>query len=212
MTTIPIRAGRSLAAVAAAAVIAGAALASCAGPPTTERPAGSPATSAAEATGAVAHNAADIGFAQMMIPHHRQALELAELVPGRSDDAAVITLASTISAEQQPEIDTMSALLAAWGVDPEAPAEEHNGHGGMSGPMAGMVDETTMARLGELRGRPFDTLWLQSMISHHRGAIEMARVEVADGQNDEMRALARGVITAQQAEIDQMQRMLEEGS
>lgn len=216
MTTNPIHAARPRVAVAALAVMtvmALPALAACGGSPTAgEAPGGGPATSAAEATGAVAHNAADITFAQMMIPHHQQALELADLVPGRSDNAAVITLASTISAEQQPEIDTMRALLAGWDVDPDAMPGGHAGHGGMDGQAAGMVDEATMARLGELQGQPFDELWLTSMISHHQGAVEMARVEVADGRNDEMVALARGVITAQQSEIAQMQRLLDEGA
>ena len=215
MPIIPTPLAKPLAAIVALAALAvpAAALTSCAGTPTPEQSPGGPATSAAEATGAVAYNAADITFAQMMIPHHQQALELADLVPGRSDNAAVITLASTIAGQQQPEIDTMRALLEGWDVDPDATGG-HAGHGGMdgqmAGQMAGMVDEATITRLGGLQGQAFDTLWLQSMIGHHRGAIEMARAEVADGQNDEMLALARGVITVQQSEIDQMQRLLDE--
>ena len=74
--------------------------------------------------------------------------------------------------------------------------------------MAGMVDEATMAQLKTLNGTAFDTLWLQSMIGHHQGAIEMAKAELANGQNVDAKQLAQNIINAQQAEIDQMQKML----
>lgn len=151
-----------------------------------------------------AHNADDVMFAQMMIPHHQQALELSALVPDRSSNPAVVDLAAKIAAEQQPEINAMKALLLQWDVDPNA-AADHGGHG-MG--MAGMVDEATMTRLDSLKGSDFDTLWLQSMISHDQGAIEMAKAEVANGQSADMTTLAKSIITAQQAEIDQMKQML----
>ena len=59
-----------------------------------------------------------------------------------------------------------------------------------------------------LKGAEFDTLWLQSMISHHQGAIEMAKTEIANGENADMIAMAKNIVTAQQAEIDQMKQML----
>ncbi|TGD89891.1 DUF305 domain-containing protein [Mycolicibacterium sp. CH28] len=159
-----------------------------------------PATTSTEAV--AAHNADDVMFAQMMIPHHQQALELAAMVPQRSTDPAVTKLASTIAAEQQPEINTMKALLLQWDVDPHAAAD----HGGMG--MQGMVDDATMAKLGSLKGAGFDTLWLQSMIGHHQGAIEMAKAEIANGTSADMTTLAKSIVTAQQAEIDQMKQML----
>jgi len=149
-----------------------------------------------------AHNAHDVTFAQMMIPHHQQAVELAALVPDRSTNPAVVKLAATISGEQQPEITAMKALLVQWDVDPNAASD----HSDM--PMAGMVDDATMAELQSLKGAEFDTLWLQSMISHHQGAIEMAEGEVAGGQNVDMTKMAENMVTAQQAEIDQMKQML----
>lgn len=151
-----------------------------------------------------AHNADDIMFAQMMIPHHQQALELSALVPERSSNPAVIALAAKIAAEQQPEINTMKALLLQWDADP-TPASDHGGHG-MT--MQGMVDDATMAKLQSLKGAEFDTLWLQSMIGHHQGAIEMAKAQVANGSSADMTTLAKSIITAQQAEIDQMKQML----
>ena len=148
------------------------------------------------------HNAQDVMFAQMMIPHHQQALELAALVPGRSTNPAVAKLADAIAAQQQPEINAMKAQLAQWEVDPHGMA----GHGGM--PMTGMVDDATMAKLKTLQGKEFDTLWLQSMIGHHQGAIEMAGAEVAGGQSPDMIAMAQNIVTVQQTEIDQMKQML----
>ena len=147
----------------------------------------------------------DVMFAQMMIPHHEQALELAALVPDRSTDPAVIALAARIAAEQQPEISGMKALLLQWAVDPNE-AAHGSGHAGMT--MAGMVDDATMAKLGTLTGAEFDALWLRSMINHHRGAIEMARVEIANGRNADMITMARNIASAQQAEVDQMTQML----
>ncbi len=149
-----------------------------------------------------AHNAHDVTFAQMMIPHHQQAIELSALVPDRSTNPAVVTLATTISGEQQPEIAAMKALLVQWDVDLNATSD----HSDM--PMAGMVDDATMTKLQSLKGAEFDTLWLQSMISHHQGAIEMAGGEVAAGQNVDMISMAKNIVTAQQAEIDQMKKML----
>jgi len=152
-----------------------------------------------------AHNADDVMFAQMMIPHHQQAVELAAMVPDRSNNPDVIALAAKIAGEQQPEIDTMKALLLQWNVDPNEMSHE-SGHAGMA--MAGMVNDATMVRLDSLKGASFDMLWLQSMISHHQGAIEMAKTEIADGKSADLITLAKNIVAAQQAEIDQMKQML----
>ena len=74
--------------------------------------------------------------------------------------------------------------------------------------MPGMVDDGTMSKLESLKGAEFDTLWLQSMIGHHEGAIEMANTEIADGANADAKTLAQEIVTAQQAEIAQMKQML----
>ncbi|MGY4710614.1 DUF305 domain-containing protein [Mycolicibacterium sp. CBM1] len=189
---------RTVAVVAALATVG--ALSACSTPQETATKSSPATTSEAVA----AHNADDVMFAQMMIPHHQQAVELSAMVPDRSADQALTALAAKISAEQQPEINTMKALLLQWDVDPNA-MSDHGGHGM---PMQGMVDDATMAKLASLKGPEFDTLWLQSMISHHQGAIEMAKSEVANGQSVDMAALAKSIITAQQAEIDQMKQML----
>ena len=147
----------------------------------------------------------DRDFAAMMIPHHQQAVELAAMVPDRSTNPDVLALATKIAGAQQPEINTMKALLLQWDVDPNEMSHE-SGHAGMA--MAGMVDDATMVKLDNLKGTDFDTLWLQSMISHHEGAIAMAKTEIADGKSADMVTLAGSIVTAQQAEIDQMKQML----
>lgn len=161
----------------------------------------SPAASAVSAAG---HNTDDVMFAQLMIPHHQQAVQLAGLVPDRSANPALLQLAARIAGQQQPEINAMKAMLAQWEVDSsEMP---HQGAHGMT--MAGMVDEATMVRLEALKGAEFDSLWLTSMIGHHEGAIEMANVEIADGANVDMVGLARAIVAAQQAEINEMKQIL----
>jgi uncharacterized protein (DUF305 family) len=151
------------------------------------------------------YDADDVAFATQMIPHHQQAVDLSALVPDRSTNPQVIQLAQTISAEQAPEIQTLKAFLVQWKENPDSDTG-HSGHDGMA--MDGMVDDATMQRLKSLKGPEFDTLWLQSMIGHHRGAIEMAKAEIANGANVDAKTLAQSIITAQQAEIDQMNKML----
>jgi uncharacterized protein (DUF305 family) len=184
---------------AAATVIA---LSSCS--TSTKEDRGAPESPAASADMESGHNTDDVMFAQMMIPHHQQAVELAALVPDRSTNPQVQQLAASIAGQQQPEINAMKAMLAQWEVD--SSEMTHQGAHGMT--MAGMVDEATMVRLEALKGTEFDSLWLTSMIGHHEGAIEMANVEIADGSNVDMVGLARAIVTAQQGEIDQMKQIL----
>jgi uncharacterized protein (DUF305 family) len=185
------------------AALAAAALTSCSTAATQDHSAHQ-STVAATGEASAPHDADDAMFGQMMIPHHEQAVELAGLVPERSTNPALVTLAATIAGQQKPEIDSMKAMLTAWGVNPDD-ASHGSGHAGIT--MQGMVGEATMVTLEALRGAEFDKLWLTSMISHHRGAIDMAKSEIADGKNPEMIALARNIVTAQQAEIDQMTAM-----
>jgi uncharacterized protein (DUF305 family) len=152
-----------------------------------------------------AFNADDISFASNMVPHHEQAVELSALVPERSTNPEVIALAQAIQAAQEPEIATMKAFLVQWNENPDTQTG-HEGHD--MGSMDGMVDTATMARLESLTGAEFDTLWLQSMIGHHEGAIKMAETEIADGANVDAKSLAQHIIDEQQAEIAQMRTML----
>ena len=151
-------------------------------------------------------NADDVAFATNMIPHHQQAVEMSALVPDRSTNPEVIQLAEQISAAQGPEIEAMKVFLVQWKENPDSNTG-HTVHGNMA--MAGMVDEAAMAKLASLNGAEFDTLWLESMIGHHQGAIEMAKAEIANGENVDAIGLAKTIVGTQQAEIDQMNRMLE---
>ncbi|MFG1934186.1 DUF305 domain-containing protein [Mycobacterium sp. NPDC048908] len=149
-------------------------------------------------------NADDVAFATNMIPHHQQAVDLSALVPDRTTNGRLVELAKQISAAQQPEIEVMKVLLVQWNENPDA----GSGHGGHGAAMHGMVDEATMTKLTSSSGAEFDKLWLESMISHHQGAIEMAKAETANGDNVDAKNLAQKIVTAQEAEIGQMKQML----
>ena len=152
-----------------------------------------------------AHNGADVTFAQQMVPHHEQAVEMADLAldPARGASTAVVGLAQRIRAAQQPEIDQLTGLLEEWGEDASS------GHGGHAGhDMAGMMTDEQMSQLADSAGATFDERWLQMMVEHHEGAVEMAGTEAADGQDADATALARTIVETQQAEIAEMKELL----
>lgn len=197
---------RAAVVTAAAALVGG--LAACG----TSTSGSSPSPSASGSTAAAAdHNAADVSFAQMMIPHHEQAIVMAKMVPAHTQDAKLRALASQIEAAQGPEIATMKGWLAEWGASP-APSNssmmgmDHNSHGGMA--TSGMMTDQQMMDLDGADGSAFDKMWLQMMIAHHEGAITMAKQELADGQNAQAKALAQAIIDGQTKEINQMKQML----
>jgi uncharacterized protein (DUF305 family) len=150
-------------------------------------------------------NDADVSFAQQMIPHHRQAIQMAQHAEQRASSAEVKRLAREIEKAQDPEIQTMAGWLQAWGQDvPEGTA--HTGHGAAD--MPGMMSDQEMQALQDASGAAFDRMFLQMMIKHHDGAIQMARTEQANGQNADAIALARQIESAQTNEISVMKRLL----
>ena len=159
----------------------------------------------------------DIMFAQMMIPHHQQAVEMADIAlakPGASP--FVRTLAEQIKAAQQPEIDEMTSWLSSWGATPAPMASGHDmsshneyGFDAASGGMPGMMSAKEMKQLERAKGAAFDRLWLRMMIAHHQGAITMAEEVQATTANDAVLALATAIATAQRSEIEQMQAELD---
>jgi uncharacterized protein (DUF305 family) len=149
------------------------------------------------------HNATDVTFAQKMIPHHQQALDMAAMVPSRTTNDDLIVLAKHIALDQQAEIETLQDLLRQWG---EPPAPVQTAHQGMA--MDGMVDAATMDTLKTLTGADFDNLWLESMISHHQGAIAMAEPEIAHGEDPTAVKMAKIIAEWQQMEIGRMHAML----
>jgi len=151
-------------------------------------------------------NPQDAAFARNMIHHHRQALDMASIAADRKASPAVAGLAAKIQATQQPEIDTMSGWLRAWGKEVLAEGMSHG-----AGPnMPGMMTGEQMDELNGAEGADFDTLFLKMMIEHHQGAITMAKAEQAGGKNSDAKTLAEKVIAGQSAEITAMQ-ILQQG-
>jgi uncharacterized protein (DUF305 family) len=147
-------------------------------------------------------NDADVTFAQNMIAHHQQAVEMADLAATRAANAQAKTLATQIKAAQQPEIDKMTAWLTAWG-KPTVPAGGHGGHS-----MPGMMSTQDMDKLKAASGAAFDKQFAQMMIDHHTGAIEMAREVQKNGSNPEVKKLAADIEKTQQAEIETLKLLL----
>ena len=175
--------------------------------------------SAPSPTEARQHNDQDAAFAQGMIPHHRQAVEMADLAPERAGSQAVKDLAAQIKAAQDPEITTMSGWLTSWGLEvpaESAPGTDHGSDHGMdhgSGEhdgMPGMMSQEDMTSLAGLSGEKFDRSFLEMMIAHHEGAVTMAAAEQEKGAYGPAKDLAAAIITAQKAEIDQMKKLLGE--
>lgn len=177
----------------------------------------SPAAPVTAAQGA--GSTADVAFAQSMIPHHRQAVEMADLALADQSGASdpVKQLAQQIKDAQDPEIGQMTMWLQQWGAPTAMPGAtsadqmsgiDHGGHdmGGMT--VSGMMTDKQMADLTRARGRQFDDMWLTMMLEHHQGAIAMARQARSSSDNPDVTALADRIISAQQSEIATMQNIL----
>ncbi|MFG2779240.1 DUF305 domain-containing protein [Streptomyces prunicolor] len=168
-------------------------------------------TVSATATGG--HNAADVSFSKEMIQHHRQAVEMAGLAAGHASSARVKSLATKVEGAQAPEIKTMSGWLTSWGE--QVPQDMSGMDSGMDHDMSsstpGMMSDADMGKLEKASGADFDTMFLTMMIEHHEGAVSMAKAEKTDGEYKPATELAAGVITAQSAEIEQMNKMLGKG-
>ncbi|MER7720817.1 DUF305 domain-containing protein [Streptomyces flaveolus] len=211
-----VRRGAALVAAGAAALV----LAACGGDGDGGSPAGhgghnaaSPSAPASASAPRGQHNAADVAFAKGMIPHHRQAVEMAGLAPGRARSADVKKLAADIKKAQDPEIETLSGWLTSWGE--EVPAEgamDHSVHGtDGTGGMGGMMTAQEMTELENASGTAFDTAFTEMMIKHHEGAVEMAEAERADGAYGPAKKMAGEIIASQSAEIEQMNKLLGKG-
>lgn len=167
---------------------------------------GAPATSSS--AGSIANvSDSDVSFAQQMIPHHQQAVEMADLALTRETSPEVKKLAEQIKAAQGPEIEMMSMWLQSWGAPMEM-GEDHSGHdmGGMD--MSGMMSDDDMQALADAQGAEFDRMWLEMMIAHHQGAISMAEQVKGASSNADVTSLAGAVMTGQAEEIDTMQKLL----
>lgn len=165
------------------------------------------------------HNAADMTFAQEMISHHSQAITMSNILLDKNDiNPEVVRLAQQIKAAQQPEIDQMKSWVTTWGASMSSSSQGHD-MGQMSAgesmspsmgghDMPGMMTEQQLQQLREAQGTAAARLYLTQMIEHHRGAVAMAKTEIQDGKNPEAIALARKIISDQESEIAEMQRLL----
>ncbi len=148
------------------------------------------------------HNEADITFVQDMIPHHEQAIEMAEIA-SESSTPAIQNLARQIERQQDPEIRRMENLLEEWG-EPMGMGEHHMGS------MPGMMSEEQLQELKSASGLSLDRMFLTMMVEHHKGAIEMAEMEIDQGESEDAIALAEDIAQAQRSEVDAMQPLLGE--
>jgi uncharacterized protein (DUF305 family) len=151
-----------------------------------------------------AHDDADVTFASRMIPHHEQAIEMSDVLLAKgSVDPEVTALAQRIKDAQGPEVARMSGWLAGWGADPTPSSK-----GGMEGMGDGMMNPSDLDALRNATGDRAAHLFLTGMVKHHRGAVAMAQTELASGQDADAKQLAQDIITTQQAEIAEMNRLL----
>ncbi|MCM0615500.1 DUF305 domain-containing protein [Paenarthrobacter sp. TYUT067] len=149
------------------------------------------------------HNAADVMFAQMMIPHHAQAVEMSDAMLAKANIPAAITeLANKIKAAQAPEIEKMTGWLQSWNM-PVMGSSGHGGHG-----MDGMVSESDLQKLSEAQGTEASKIFLSQMIAHHEGAISMAKTETSQGKFPEAIQLSKDIVTSQEKEIQEMKALL----
>jgi uncharacterized protein (DUF305 family) len=168
--------------------------------------AGTAAAGSSAAPDASTLNEADVEFAQGMIAHHEQAIEMAEIAldPNIGASPEVVDLATRIQGAQDPEVQLMTGWLTAAG-EPVT-MELSEGHDMSS--MEGMMTAEQMDEMASMTGADFDTMWLEMMIAHHEGAVSQSQTVKANGSNPDVLALADQIIAAQQGEISEMQALL----
>jgi len=157
-------------------------------------------TGAMSAPAAADHNGSDTMFAQAMIPHHAQAVEMSDMILKKQGVNAMVTaLATKIKAAQAPEIEKMTGWLKDWNEPTQAP-------GGHS--MTGMMSGDDLKRLDAAQGTEAAKLFLSQMIAHHEGAVEMANAEVRSGNNADAIQLGKDIAASQTGELQEMKDLL----
>jgi uncharacterized protein (DUF305 family) len=149
------------------------------------------------------HNSQDVSFAQDMVPHHQQAVTMADLATSQTQNPQIVDLAGRIKASQTSQITLMTGWLTSWGKKPTEHSGDMSGMAGMAG-MKGMVSDTDMKALAAASGAEFDRLFVQRMTAHHQGALEMAKAESDAGRFKPAKALADAITADQQREIAEM--------
>ena len=140
----------------------------------------------------------ELMFAQMMIPHHSQAVTMSELALANSANPEILSMATAIRDAQAPEIKQMQSWL-----DQSDYSGTHAGHMDMGG----MLSDEELAKLAIAKGAAVDRLFLEGMIAHHEGAIQMAEM-IEDSTNSEVKKLFTNIVSSQSAEIEAMKALL----
>jgi len=147
-------------------------------------------------------NAADMSFASGMKAHHEQALEMSTDLLGKEQiPGEVRKLAEQIKSAQTPEIELMERWLSGWDM-PEGMDHGQMNHG------EGMISQEDITSLKEATGPKAAKLFLEQMIAHHEGAVEMAETEIADGSYPEAIELSKNIVESQTQEIQEMKDLL----
>jgi uncharacterized protein (DUF305 family) len=166
------------------------------------------------------HNDPDVTFASDMITHHAQALSMVDLTEGRPLDPEVRQLAEDIRAAQGPEIEAMSDWLTAWDHEVPETMRDHSNAGhdmggdmseqmeGMESDMPGMMSAEEMDELQDAPDPEFQDMWLEMMVEHHQGAVEMAQAQQEDGTFPDAVELAETIESSQEQEIETMESLL----
>jgi uncharacterized protein (DUF305 family) len=161
------------------------------------------------------YNDADVDFATNMIQHHAQALTMVDHTIGRDLDPDVAALAEEIRTRQTPEIQQMVGLLNSWDHQPipETSRDHANAHGGdgaeMNADLPGMLTSGEVQGLEDASDPEVQSMWLDMMIEHHQGAIEMASAEQNDGKDEAATTLAAEIVKTQKAQVRTMQGLLD---
>lgn len=149
------------------------------------------------------HNQADVRFVRMMIPHHKQAVRMAEIVLSKEGlDPDVRRMAEKIKSAQGPQIEKMRSWLNAWNAGPAMSIEMARG-------MQGVLSSEEIAELKQADAKTASKLFLKQMIEHHKGAVAMAQKEIRKGTNPDAKKLAREIVKSQKSQIEKMRSMLE---
>jgi uncharacterized protein (DUF305 family) len=155
-------------------------------------------------------NSAEAGFARDMSAHHGQAVQMALAIRDRTEDEQLHYLATDIMLTQQSEIGMMTGWLMSWGLGNVGSDDPMTwmGHP-TTGLMPGMATQEQVAELSSLPVDQAEVLFLQLMIRHHQGGVEMAEAILDRTDNDMIRKVATQMVVIQDAEIDTMNQMLE---
>jgi uncharacterized protein (DUF305 family) len=150
-------------------------------------------------------NAVDRAFVREMIPHHEMAVEMARMAEMQGEHAKLKTAAKAIVKDQTAEIRSLERIARRLGVTPAKPSA-HDQMMRDADTLGLTMDQMGMSmNMSELDGaKPFDRKFIDMMIPHHQGAIRMARAELGKGKDAQLRTIARAIVTAQSAEIRQM--------